>query len=470
VKKKIKFIDMILKLNSLFGFLMTFLKKLKYFVSVLLFFIIIFIYIGNEIKDYYQTKSFLETKKSLPLKGMIFFAEFIDIFNIILTNQHNKLQPAQGNKNKNLPKIKIFEKYLNNDKMIIISRYDGDLQKPIIELRKLNDLSLLHSYEIDFEEIVNEIELKNKSELKEFLIDNNKNKFRFFHPLILNDGGVITNLGYGPILKIDFCGNLEWINSDNRFHHSIMNYDQKLIVPSLLYPYSKITSEFINEFGFYEDAISILNYQGKIISEKSLIEIYLENDLLKTNKFFNTQDYFHLNDIEPAKFTSKYWEKGDLFLSSNHLNEIIQYRPTTNKIIRVIEGPFSLQHDVDIISNKEISIFNNNAFPKKNNYSNIIIYNFETNSFNKKFDKSLVKDNFKTYNEGLSEILDDGSLIVEETNFGRVIFYNNNGDKIWEYVNKDSNNEIFTFSWIRVIEQPEIIKSIKKKINDKECR
>ncbi len=449
---------------------MNFLNILKFLVGIFLVFVISFIYIGNEVKDYYQNKSFLETKKSLPLKGIIFFSEFIDNLNIILINQHNKFQPTQGNKNKNLPKIKIFKEYLNEDKMIIISRYDGDLQKPIIELRKLSDLSLLHSYEIDFEEIITKIELENKGELKQFFIDNNKNKFRFYHPLILNDGGVVTHLGDGPIIKLDYCGNLEWINSDNRFHHSIMNYDQKLVVPSLLYPYSKFTSKFINEFGFYEDAISFLNYQGEIISEKSLIEIYFENDLLKTNNYFNTRDYFHLNDIEPAKSTSKYWKKGDLFLSNNHTNEIVQYRPTTNKIIKIIEGPFSLQHDVDIISNKEISIFNNNAFPNKNNYSNIIIYNFETNSFSKKFDKSLVENNFKTFNEGLSEILGDGSLIVEETNFGRILFFNHDGDKIWEYVNKDSKDKIFTFSWIRVIEQPEIIKSLKKIIINKNCQ
>ena len=55
-------------------------------------------------------------------------------------------------------------------------------------------------------------------------------------------------------------------------------------------------------------------------------------------------------------------EKGDLFLSLRSQNMIILYRLSTNKIISHITGPFSNQHDVDIISDKEISIFNNNIY------------------------------------------------------------------------------------------------------------
>ena len=36
---------------------------------------------------------------------------------------------------------------------------------------------------------------------------------------------------------------------------------------------------------------------------------------------------------------------------------IILYRPETNEIIKVITGPFTNQHDVDILSDDEISIF-----------------------------------------------------------------------------------------------------------------
>ena len=81
----------------------------------------------------------------------------------------------------------------------------------------------------------------------------------------------------------------------------------------------------------------------------------------------------------------------------------IHYRPKTNKVINYIKGPFSQQHDVDIISDKEISIFNNNNFVINNKFSEILIYDFETKEFRKLFNEQL-KEDFKTGTQGLSHI------------------------------------------------------------------
>ena len=76
---------------------------------------------------------------------------------------------------------------------------------------------------------------------------------------------------------------------------------------------------------------------------------------------------------------------------------VILYRPSTNKIIKIIEGNFFNQHDVDIIDDKRISIYNNNVFidsENKRNVTNseIIIYNFESDKFSKKFEETFVKN------------------------------------------------------------------------------
>ena len=152
------------------------------------------------------------------------------------------------------------------------------------------------------------------------------------------------------------------------------------------------------------------------------------------------------------------------------MNAIIHYRPNDNRVINFIQGPFYQQHDVDIISPSEISIFNNNESILKNSkYSEVLIYNFEDKSFKKKFQKSLENDKFKTNTEGLSEILSDGSMLVEETNHGRLIFYNKSGEKIWEFVNKNKDGNIYPIDWIRIIEKTETVKSIKKLIKDNKC-
>ena len=60
-------------------------------------------------------------------------------------------------------------------------------------------------------------------------------------------------------------------------------------------------------------------------------------------------------------------------------------------------------------------------------------------------------------------------MLVEEQNYGRLIFYNKEGEKEWEYVNKDKNEDIFYISWSRIIEDEKFIKKFKSLVKSKKC-
>ena len=158
-----------------------------------------------------------------------------------------------------------------------------------------------------------------------------------------------------------------------------------------------------------------------------------------------------------------------MFISIRNQSAIIHYRPISNKVINYITGSFSAQHDVDIISDKEISIFNNNHFFVDNEYSEVLVYNFETKKFKKLFNDQLQNENFKTTSEGLSHTFKSGALMVEEQNHGRIILFNSEGEKEWEFVNKDSNGDIGFISWSRVIEDDTFIKKFKLLVKNKKC-
>ena len=133
-----------------------------------------------------------------------------------------------------------------------------------------------------------------------------------------------------------------------------------------------------------------------------------------------------------------------------------------------------MQHDVDIISDKEISIFNNNSintFRGVVNLSNseVVIYNFENNQFSQKFANSMAENNVITETEGLSDILKDGSMMVEEQNYGRILFFNSEGKLEWEFINKADNNKIYTVTWSRIIDDIKLINNIKEKIQNTTC-
>ena len=357
---------------------------------------------------------------------------------------------------------KRFVKYLPNQResILVLPRYDHSLNRSVIDIIDLYDFNIIHTYAHDISEMLKII--NDKDEFKRIHIDDAPIRFEYRHPLILDDGSLISDSDYAPLFKIDFCSNLVWINQEEKFHHSIeLDHQNNLWIPGQLYPYSKYISA--NKIGrsklFHDDAIIKLDTSGNILYKKSVSEILIENKKVDVN-FFNGFNYdpIHLNDIEPALTDSEFWKKGDVFLSVKHQSAIVHFRPSSNKIINIIKGPFAQQHDVDIISSKEISIFNNNNFLIDDSYSEVLIYNFENQKFTKKFNNQLKVNSFKTQSQGLSQFLNDGSLLVEEQNYGRIILFNNKGQKEWQFVNKDLNGDIGFISWSRVLEDKTFIK------------
>ena len=77
--------------------------------------------------------------------------------------------------------------------------------------------------------------------------------------------------------------------------------------------------------------------------------------------------------------------------------------------------------------------------------------------------------NFKSKTQGIFEILKDGSMLVEETNHGRLIFYNNKGDKEWEFVNKDAKGNVYLLTWSRIIENANQVENIRNIIKNTKC-
>ena len=381
----------------------------------------------------------------------------------------------------NLNKIQTLQKHKNKDKffrfikkkrnaLLIIPRYIISESRSVVDVIDMDTFEVIHTYKHNISEMNKKV--NNNNEFPRLNIDHSPTRFQYRHPLILEDGSLISV--YGPIYKLDFCSNLVWINDEDHFHHSkMLDHDGNIWVGGQLRPHSKFIRKY-NIKNYMDDSIVKLNSDGKILFNKSVTEILIENNILfenfaLTSSLKNVIDPIHLNDIEPVFEDSKYWKKGDLFLSLRDLSAIVQYRPNLNKVRRYITGPFSMQHDVDIISDKEISIFNNNNFYADNQNSEVLIFNFETEKFSKLFNQQLQSENFKTFTAGLSHIFEDGSLMVDESNHSRIILFGNDGNKEWEFVNKDKNDDIGFMHWSRVIEDQKFIDNYKYKIENTKC-
>ena len=101
------------------------------------------------------------------------------------------------------------------------------------------------------------------------------------------------------------CSNLIWINDDEKFHHSkMLDHNGDIWVAGQMYPQNRYVLEY-KAYDFWDDSIIKIDLNGKILFNKSVTELMIENNLIRDGNIFeNGEDFrfdpIHLNDIEPA--------------------------------------------------------------------------------------------------------------------------------------------------------------------------
>ncbi len=364
---------------------------------------------------------------------------------------------------------------MNRDELLILSRFDGSTSKSLVEIIDLKDFKVIHKYDPNIAQIIKKAEENNEDEFFRIKINSNEKRFIFYHPYVDSYGNLITHAEDGPIFKLDICSNIDWVQSDERYHHSVeKDHEGNFWIPAYLEPYSDTMKKYRKRTGLLDDAITKISDEGKTLYKKSIFDILIEGKVIKYNHVYIDNDPFHLNDIQPVLKDGDYWKQGDLFLSLRNINTIVLYRPSENKVLKVITGPFYMQHDVDIISDNEISIFNNNYLFTKNGPKNenveILIYNFTNDTFSKSFKNSIEEISIKTSAGGLSDFLNDGSILIEEQQKGRLLLIDKNEELEWEYVNKTDDDKIYQLNWSRIINNIEHVKKLRNEINNKNCK
>ena len=333
---------------------------------------------------------------------------------------------------------------------------------PSVELWDLNEQTLIHSY--DF----------NNEELRKYMGIN----LSVGHPLLLEDGSLIFNTTKGILLKSDICGRIINSNDKGFFHHSIEMDDLgNIFIPTSVRFH---ISEKLRE-DFIEDKITLIDKDLNIVENLSLIDLYKENGFI--NDIFSSEfipkDPFHINDIQP--FVNSNNELIAL-ISLRNKSTLLAIDIEKNKIIWKIERISSGQHDIDIINTKDdfidISIFDNNTFMYKNiisegnrflTFSNLpTIFNDQSKiiSTEKDFknhnyvveDFSWLPHNLRpitTYQGQFEYIKNNNSLMIEETDFGRIFEIDIKNKKIlWQFINKKKIDSVnFFTSWSRRMEK-----------------
>ena len=361
----------------------------------------------------------------------------------------------------------------NRSIYLLLSAHDKDEKKSNVKLIDLKTFKTVHKWSVEYDKLNDLVDAKD--EFKDLSFQMSKNRSRMLHPKLFENGKLAFVENGAPFRIIDVCSKLIFQNTEDLFHHSIeLDHDGNFWVPSWKHPKTlpkKIIGDKLGESGFRDNAIVKLSPEGKILFEKSVTQIFIENDmeylLFSVGDRGFTKDPIHLNDIQPVNFDGPYWKTGDVFLSLRHQSMVLLYRPSNNKVIWKGTGKFFHQHDVNILNENKISVFNNNSKDFINGdivdgNNEVLIYDFERDRYSSYLKESLIKEDIRTILAGRSTILDNGDLFVEETYYGRLAYFKADGSLRWSFVNKDSSGNVQRLGWSRILFESNDLKNVEK--------
>jgi hypothetical protein len=337
------------------------------------------------------------------------------------------------------------------DGFILLSRFSGDDERAVVELVEPPRMLVRQRWHLDADRLrIEAAALETDVDLSVLKTSG----FRATNPILLADGGLIVKDHGTPLFRLDACGQTTWIEATDAYHHSTeTDAEGDIWLPSRIQPSDQsVVPQFV------DDAITEVSPDGRRLQAISVTELMIENGmkpLLFTAGNFRT-DPIHLNDVQPVVRDGPYWNKGDVFLSLRHLSMVMLVRPSTRKILWSRQGPWMAQHDVDILDDHTIAIYDNSIYDiggggYADPANEVLLYDFDTGLVRSPWKAAMEAARVVTLSEGLDDITPSGHLIVEESNSGRLVIFHRSGKIGAEYFNRDARGRAFRLAWSRYV-------------------
>lgn len=286
-----------------------------------------------------------------------------------------------------------------------------------------------------------------------------KDKLYPFEALIHGDylyanGDMLINLDQKGIYRVDACGKVLWRNESGSHHSIDVDDDGFIWTPTVAIGYREKrlfpTPFSIDRIGRFDPET------GREVETIDLVDALIDSGVegLASAENSRTTDALHINDVEildramaPA---FPMFKAGDILVSSRQRNAIFVLDRETKKVKWMRNGATQFQHDPDFDANGAISIFDNrgseNASPANDwtgdrGGSRIIAVRPDAFEYKTLFQSNAQKK-FYTPRRGKHQILDNGNILIAETDAGRAFEATPEGDIVWQYVNRHDAGEV----------------------------
>jgi hypothetical protein len=136
------------------------------------------------------------------------------------------------------------------------------------------------------------------------------------------------------------------------------------------------------------------------------------------------------------------------------------------------------QHSVNFVNDHQISVFSNNvvsgpthkdhSFLTPNDVNRVYIFDFNNSKASQPYERFLSVARPVTLTEGRAQVLPDGGLFVEETNYGRMLRFSKDA-LLWSKINYYDDNRLGMLSWSRYLSAEEVSEPLRA-LAEKDCQ
>jgi hypothetical protein len=296
------------------------------------------------------------------------------------------------------------------------------------------DGTILHEWPVDFFALAPE-EMKHR-----------------YHALIHGEmmfpnGDIIANLDGRRLVRFDRCGRILW-QTPAKPHHSVFLDDRGLVwAPIGAVP---VPPDGIVGFPHSVDRIGAFDAgTGAQVAEISLSESFRALDypgLIQPDPD-TADDLLHTNDVEvlSAAMAPAFpmFGAGDILISSRNLHQLWVLDGTSHRIKWTYAGPMRGQHDPDFRPDGKITVFDNRGAGEPavgNRYlgnlggSRIIAIDPATGDARVLYASDEANSFYSPF-RGKHQVLDNGNILITETDGGRVFEVTAAGRVVWSFTN-----------------------------------
>ncbi|MDH5556884.1 MAG: arylsulfotransferase family protein [Alphaproteobacteria bacterium] len=266
---------------------------------------------------------------------------------------------------------------------------------------------------------------------------------------------ILSRLG---MVRLDLCSNPKWLVPDAVHHDLAVDNDGSIWTLSLNLIKSEHSALPRLTVPYYSDNIVHISADGEPIEEFSILESIFDSSYQalvlngpQDHPVSINYDPTHTNSLnivgEDFARHAQFAEPGDFLISLRTTDSLVLIDRKTHKVKWALQGPFMRQHDPDLLPDGTISVFDNRAGDSQFNearrltkpqifgYSRIIRIDPLTQKIIWQY-QGTEDEPFYTSVQGEHQYLDNGNVLITETEAGRVFEVDPRDNSIvWEWYN-----------------------------------